>query len=445
MISNDELRSLVREDYVHRRVYIDPAIFELEMQRLFGRSWLYMGHESQVPHIGDFFSTYLGPEPAVMARHTDGKVYVLYNRCGHRGAQVVNEQSGNSKRFRCCYHGWVYHTNGDLANIPLRDGYPPEFDWKDPRHGMVRLPRVETYRGFVFAKLCDEGPSLLEYLGDARLAIDEVVDRSPDGEVELVGGFHRYHYQGNWKLQTENLADQFHAPFAHESSTTPDGFQWSRRPGERGTRIKILTDEGTPVVETRGQWSFDWGHNAGGALSTDGAQGGEVFDRYRATMEAKHGKDRARQILTHQRHSAFFYPNFDLHILAQSVRVIRPLAVDKTKVAIFPIKLKGAPDELFRSTVRLLNLSHSASSLGQSDDLEAFERCQRALHTRGADWLVFLRGAGSEEVSDPERGGINGPLYSEIAMRAQHRAWLTYMVDWHYGEGAPLLATTSSQ
>src|SRR5579884_3500724 len=244
MISDSELRELVREDCVHRRAYTDPEVFALEMERIFGRAWLYVGHESQVPNPGDFFCAWMGPEPVVLSRHTDGGVYVLYNRCGHRGAQVVNQQSGNNRRFRCCYHGWMYDTNGELAFVPLRSGYPEDFDWNDPQYGMVRAPSVASYRGFVFARHCKEGPPLSDYLGDARLAIDEVVDRSPEGEVILTGGFHRYHYQGNWKLQAENLADQFHAPFAHESSTTPDGFQWSRRPGERGTRIQILTADG---------------------------------------------------------------------------------------------------------------------------------------------------------------------------------------------------------
>ena len=429
-ISDDELRSLVQEDFVHRRVFTDTAIFELEMQRIFGRAWLYVGHESQVPNPGDFFCTSLANEPVVMARHTDGQVYVVYNRCGHRGAKVVNEECGNTKRFRCCYHGWTYHTNGDLAAIPLRSGYPAEFDIADPKYGMVRLPRIETYRGFVFVKHCEEGPSVLEWLGDARKGIDEVVDRAPEGEVELTGGVHKYYYDGNWKLQAENLADQFHAPFAHESSTTPDGYQWSRRPGDKGTRIKVLTSDGQPGMETKGQWAFPWGHNSSASLTTDGEQGGEVFDRYRAQLEAKHGKAKTREILTHKRHGAYFYPNFDIHVLAQAIRVIRPISVEKTEVILYPIKLKGAPEELFHDTVRLLNLSHSASSLGQTDDVESFERCQSAFAARGVDRLVYLRGEKSEELPNNERGGVRGPQYSEIGMRGQHKAWLKYMTAW---------------
>jgi phenylpropionate dioxygenase-like ring-hydroxylating dioxygenase large terminal subunit len=425
--SDERLRALVSEERVHRAVYIDREIFELEMERIFGRAWLYVAHESQIPNPGDFVTTHIGRQPIVVCRHTDGKVYALYNRCGHRGAVVQNEECGNVKRFRCLYHGWLYETNGDLAAVPLADGYGPEFDRTDPKNGMVRLAEVDSYRGFVFARQKAGGIGLLDWLGDAKDAIDEVVDRSPVGEVEVTGGCHRYIYHGNWKLQAENLADQYHAAFSHESSTTPDGYQFTRRPGEKGTRIKVLGADGQPGQEAKGQWAFPGGHNAGGALTTDGEQSGVVFDRYRQMMVEAYGAERAKEIIDHKRHSAYFYPNFDLHMLAQAVRVIRPIDVNLTEVVIYPVKLKGAPDEMFADTVRLLNISHSASSLGQTDDVEAFERSQRGLETQGNDWLIFLRGL-NQDVPDGERGGFRGPQYSENGMRFQHRAWLDYML-----------------
>ncbi|HZX26453.1 MAG TPA: SRPBCC family protein, partial [Telluria sp.] len=310
--------------------------------------------------------------------------------------------------------------------VALREGFPCEFDMNDPQRGMVRLASVDSYRGFVFARMTAEGPSLLEHLGDARLALDEVTDRAPLGQLEVPNAFHRYYYHGNWKHQAENLADQYHAPFSHESSVTPDGYQFSRRPGEKGTRIKMLNKDGTPGTEAKGQWFFPGGHNACGAQATDGDQGGAAFDRYRAEMERIHGLERAGEILTHKRHLAFFYPNFDLHVLAQAVRVIRPLRVDLTEVQIFPVKLKGAPEEMFHDTVRLLNLTHSCSSLAQTDDVEAFERVQAGLHTRGAPWIRIERGLG-QDVPDSERGGMRGPQFTEAAIRNQHLAWLQYM------------------
>jgi phenylpropionate dioxygenase-like ring-hydroxylating dioxygenase large terminal subunit len=431
-ITDGNLRALVREDRVHRSVYLDPAIFELEMERIFGRAWLLVGHDSQVPNIGDFHCTTLGRVPVIMSRGDDGEVHVLHNRCAHRGAKVVNTQCGNVKRFRCMYHSWSYHTDGRLASVPLQDGFPADFDLKDRSRGMVPLEQVAIYRGFVFAKMIAAGPTLLEHLGDARFAIDEVVDRSPIGEIEVTGGFHRYSFKGNWKHQIENLADQYHAPFSHESTVTPDGYQFSRRPGETGTRIKILNKDGTPGTEAKGQWWFPWGHNACGAQSTDGDQGGEVFDRYRAEMERTQGAERTKELLTHKRHLAFFYPNFDLHVLAQAIRIVRPIDVNLTEVQIYPIRLKGAPDAMFHDTVRLLNITHSCSSLSQTDDVEAFERIQIGLQSPGDEWIRIQRGLGLDVV-DPVRGGMMGPQYSEAGIRNQHRAWLRYMAEWTTG------------
>src|SRR6266851_540916 len=103
--TNEYLRTLVRDDRVHRSIYTDPQIFELEMEKIFSRVWIYVGHESQIPNPGDFYCTWVARQPVVMTRDLDGKVHVLFNRCGHRGARVLNEECGNARVFTCMYHG----------------------------------------------------------------------------------------------------------------------------------------------------------------------------------------------------------------------------------------------------------------------------------------------------------------------------------------------------
>ena len=170
--STAELRQLVREDRVHRNVYTDPAIFEIEMERIFARTWMYVGHDSQVPNPGDFYCTEIARQPVVMVRHTDGEIYVIYNRCGHRGTRVVNQESGNVKRFSCMYHGWTYETNGELAGVPLREDEDEDgFDFTDPHFSMMQVPRMDSHHGFVFASLSAEGPDFMSFLGPARHAI----------------------------------------------------------------------------------------------------------------------------------------------------------------------------------------------------------------------------------------------------------------------------------
>jgi phenylpropionate dioxygenase-like ring-hydroxylating dioxygenase large terminal subunit len=425
-LTPDKLRHLVREDRVHRDVYLDPAIFALEMERIHGRAWVYIGHESQVPHPGDYLTTAIGSQPVIMSRHGDGKVYVLHNRCGHRGAKVLNEEHGRAQQFRCLYHGWAYAPDGELLAVPLPDLYPEGYDLSDRRLGLAPVARMGIYRGFVFASLAANGPDLRTHLGRATDLIDEMVNRSPEGEVEVFGGRLRYEIRGNWKLQAENLADQYHVPFGHESTASRDGFQFQRRTGESGARARVFGDDGSPYLQESGTWAWSNGFNANGAMHFDGKQSGPVWETYRASMIRAYGANRAEAYMRTKHHNALLYPNLDLHMLGLLIRVIRPIAVDRTEVTIFPVRLKGAPPEMARDVIKLANITHSATSLIQTDDVESFERCQAGLHSQGSEWVDFVRGQGLD-ADDREWGGRYGPITSEIGMRNQHRAWLDYM------------------
>ena len=189
--TDEDIRALVEERRVHRSVYLDADLFELEMERIFGRSWVFVGHDSQVAKPGDFLCTRIGLQPVILVRHSDGTVRVLYNRCGHRGAEVVTEESGHATHFRCGYHGWTYETDGTLFAAPMPELYPDDFALDDRRFGMAELPRVASYRGFVFASLCPEGPDLATHLGNATLGIDELLARAPEGEVEFICRFNQ--------------------------------------------------------------------------------------------------------------------------------------------------------------------------------------------------------------------------------------------------------------
>ena len=157
-VLDNELSRLIAPGRVHRRLYTDPAIFELEMQRIFEAAWVYIGHESQVKNPGDYFATQMGRKPVVLVRDGDGKVRVIRNQCAHRGALVVATEKGNAPEFTCCYHGWTYHLDGRLKAVPLNHGYPQGFDPTDPKLAMLQVPRVKSYRGFVFASGNERGP-----------------------------------------------------------------------------------------------------------------------------------------------------------------------------------------------------------------------------------------------------------------------------------------------
>lgn len=417
--------SLVRDDRVHRRVFEDPAVFDAEMTRIFGRAFVYVGHESQVPRPGDFVTGWIARNPIILCRHQDGQIHVLHNRCGHRGALVCNVGGGNVRRFRCPYHGWSFHTNGELHAIPARNGYDTSYDLGAPEFGMMRVPRVASYRGFIFASLAAEGePFALPAM--MRKCIDTIIERAPDEAIELTGGVHRYEFRGNWKAQVENILDHYHPAFSHESTMGAGGRQFARRVGE---------DEGSPIFDDTGGISgwdkaeivaFPDGHGLQGPMpGADQVKGGALFERYRAALAARHAPERVEAILTNEwYHNAVFYPNMFIQLRALFVRVVRPIAVDHTEVSVYPIRLKGAPEEMFHRQIRFLNMTHAAASLIQTDDMEMFRRVQAGLMSEGAPWVVLGRGRGAERA---EGGGTRAPGTSELSMRAQYHAWKHFM------------------
>ena len=422
-MADTDFARLVGPERVHRSVYTDPTIFEFEMERVFKRAWLYVGHESQIPQPGDFMTLTLARQPVVLVRHRDGTPQVLFNRCGHRGALVCNEPCGNVSLFRCCYHGWTFKTNGEVHAIPLKGGYPANFDAADPKLGMVRLPRVASHRGFVFVSFAADGPDLATHMGPMLARIDDLADRSPVGQVIVASNAHKYRIQANWKEQIENLNDLYHPPFSHESTTNPQGRQFSRQGDEGGVQ---LSASGNPISfwDETGVWAADRGHSYCGRISNAGINdpaSRELFE----ILRARDGEARAMELMNPFWHNAIIYPNVNIQSMSQHVRIIVPLAVDLTEIHVYPILLKDAPLAYNQAVIRYLNITHAPASLIQTDDLEAFNRIQRGLATDGSDWVVLSRHFGGDVEEKP--GLWRGQGTSELPMRNQYRAWVGYM------------------
>lgn len=423
-----EISKLIEPGRVHRSVYTDPAIFDLEMERIFGRAWVYVGHASQVPNAGDYFTTRIGNQPVIMSRHSDGEIFVLYNRCAHRGAKVCNLECGNAKQFECLYHGWTYDTNGDLLGVSVPEGNAPQFDMRD--FGLARVPRVGEYRGFVFASCAADGMAFEDFLGPMKPNVDDLVDRSPDGELLVDAGVHRYMFRGNWKLQIENVLDSFHVPFSHASTVDKKGEQFSRREGD--DKGAAVVDKEKTAKAWRGRRSFVVGEAGHGWTSKtaldDAKRSSPVFDEYKATLAAKLGEARAQEILTPEFHNSLLYPNASIMGLNVHIRVIKPIAADLTEVNVYPVRFKGAPDAMNQRNIRLLNVTHSAASFVQTDDMESFTRTQSGLQSRATDWVDISRGMGAETES-PNRNAIEGSAMHELVVRQQYKAWLKYMCE----------------
>lgn len=429
-----DLASLVKPDRVHQSVYTDPAIFELEMERVFGRAWLFVGHESQVAKPGDFVTTRLGRQPVIMARGPDGAVRVLHNRCSHRGALVCTEPCGSAKHFRCGYHGWTFGTDGRLVSVPRNEGYPETFAAETEALGLAPVARSASYRGFVFASLATSGPSLTEFLGPLATSFDDMIDRAPDGEVEVAGGIFKHYYDGNWKLYTENVNDLMHPRYVHESSIETAARQRKDAPTDGAGEIAVrqMTQNGilTKIWDNVGVWVYPHGHSFMGDYHDDkrlmAASDDPVFREYRGALEARHGPERVRQILSVSRFNTIIYPNLSFMSQYRQLRVKHPIAPDRTEVHVYSFRLKGAPEAMFHDTIRFANAINSPASQILTDDLEIYRRITEGLRNQAPEWLHLGRGAG-RDVDDPKGGRHGDHGTSEIHIRNQFQAWLGYM------------------
>ncbi len=426
---------LVQAGRVHRSVYVDPAIFEAEMRLLFGRAWLYLCHESQVAKPGAYFTTNMGREPVIVARDASGTINVVFNRCTHRGAKLAMDESGTAKRFVCCYHGWAFDLDGRLADVPLPEGYGGASPTDDRTLDLVRVPRVSNYRGFIFASLAPDGPTLEDWLGPIATSFDDMVDRAPGGVLEVAGGVSRHAYDGNWKLVIENHNDTLHPRFVHASSVAAarDQSDDAHSDGAGEVQIKQMRQNGAPshVWEGLGIWSSDWGHSFMGDYHTDSRMGARseedpVEREYREALEGTHGPERTREILSVTRFNTCVYPNLSFMSRFRQLRVIHPIAVNRTVVVTYTFRMPRAPERMFRDSIAFANVVNGVGSLVLTDDLETYARVQDGLTSRGGDWVDVKRGIGGDAAE--ANGTLRGQTgTSEIHLRSQFGAWSRWM------------------
>src|SRR5581483_6269006 len=159
-MAEPDYSALIRPDRVHGSLYTDPRVFADELARIWYRTWVYVGHESEVAEPGDYVRKTLGLQDVIMTRGADGAVRLLLNRCAHRANLVCEAERGNSSSFRCPYHGWTYRNTGDLIGYPYNKGYGGKGKLDPVEMGMGRVARVGVYRGFVFGSFAEDGPTL---------------------------------------------------------------------------------------------------------------------------------------------------------------------------------------------------------------------------------------------------------------------------------------------
>jgi phenylpropionate dioxygenase-like ring-hydroxylating dioxygenase large terminal subunit len=426
-----KILALVQPDRVHRDLYLSEEVFRLEQQHFFANTWNYVGHTSQLPQPGDYLTVDIGARPLIVVRHGDGEqgIRVLMNRCSHKGSRVVSAPCGNTgKVFRCPYHAWTYRTDGSLLNFPVKEGYEgTALRECESGRGLVAVQNVRVHRGFIFARINHTGPDFEDYFGDSLTSIDNMADRSPEGELEIAGGCLRYAHPCNWKMFIENLNDTMHPMVVHESSAGTAVKMWLGQPADAPKPMAI--EQFAPFMsdydffDKMGVRVFDNGHSFSGVNFSIHSKYSGV-PGYEEAMVAAYGEQRAHDILGLVRHNTVYFPNLTIKGAIQTIRVVRPVAVDRTIIESWSFRLKGAPAQLLERTATYNRLINSPFSVVGHDDLHAYQGIQQGLMASGNDWVSLHRDFDPAEIG---QRSVTANGTSEISMRNQYRAWAKYM------------------
>lgn len=422
--SRTDYAALVREDRVHRTLYTDPAVFAEEMVKVFGgRSWVYLAHESQLPEPNSFLSVRMGLRPVIVTRDREGSLHAVFNRCSHRAATLCREESGVAKSFQCPYHGWTFRNTGELVGTPWPQGYGEDFDRAE--HGLHKVARVESYRGFVFGTLNESAPSVVDWLGPAAGWLDYWIDRAPQGEIVVRSAANRMGYRGNWKLAYDNAGDGYHPAFSHRSllemasrmGTSKDMAYFGVSPDEGLMRTYMLGN-GHSVIDQRPNYD-----GPGSFWANQRPQPGR--ERFEEKIRAEHGDDADRllDLAIGSQINLNIFPN--LLIIGNQVQVIEPLGVERTQLTWHATTVGGVPSEV--NTMRM-RTQEDFPSFGEPDDQANFEEVQRGLAAPEAEWVLMNRGLGVpgwQEVG-PD-GVVSSRATDELHMRRYYAAWQEMM------------------
>jgi len=203
---------------VSREIFVNDEIYREELERVFARSWLFVGHESQIPNPGDFFVSSMGEESVILCRDRAGQIHVFLNSCRHRGMKVCRYDEGSTAVFTCPYHGWSYSTDGRLVGVPyFREAYHSQLDRS--QWGLVEVAQSCNHKGSVWANWDATAPPFHEYLGEFATFLGLILDGRDgrEGQAEVLGGVQKWLIPCNWKFPAENFSGDSYHNISHRS------------------------------------------------------------------------------------------------------------------------------------------------------------------------------------------------------------------------------------
>jgi len=191
---------------------IDPAFFELERTRVFGRTWLYFGRAETMPNAGDFRVKKFAVSNAevLVSRGNDGVLRAFHNVCPHRGNQLVPGERGCAKLFSCGFHGWGFDTDGSLRFVPAQQQF---FDFDKRDHGLKPVA-IDEWEGFVFISFAKPPlQNARDYLGEMGAGLTGYPFHTMTQNFK-----YSLTYNANWKIALDAFQEFYHVSLVHSRS-----------------------------------------------------------------------------------------------------------------------------------------------------------------------------------------------------------------------------------
>jgi len=417
---------------VHRDLFRDEALFELEMEHVFEASWVFLCHESQVPDADDYLTTFIGRQPVVVLRNQAGELNAFLNVCPHRGTRLYTARTGNSSVQMCPYHAWCFDSAG--KNVKLKDEELGHYtqEYASENHDLIPIGRLESYQGFVFGALPGDVPELADYLGDTRFFIDTFAQQSEQG-MEILAGEVSYTYDANWKMQVENTMDIYHLTTVHATFAKIVAGRQERELAAAGTDKVKAVDLNSLSNVASGTYTFDHGHTV--FWGTDPGKENRALWASRDDLIAR-GVDQLTVEWMFRPRVINYFPNLQFVDSASlQLRVIRPLSAQKTEMTMFCLAPKGEPKEGRRRRLRQYEDFYNATGIATPDDVACYEDIGRGgLAAKSEEWIQgFARGmekvvAGPDELASeigiqPLQSCSGVRVQDETVFRGFYREW----------------------
>jgi p-cumate 2,3-dioxygenase alpha subunit len=376
---------------VHRKVFIDEAVLQLERDIIFDHCWLYLGHTSEVATPNHFVTRKVVGRPLILTRDGDGQLRAFFNTCAHRGAVVCREPQGRRRTFQCGYHGWVYDDRGHLIDMPGRESMAPA-SFEGAELNLREVPRLAEYCGFVFVSFDAQIVDLETYLGGAREILDLISNQGGQG-MEVIRGSHEYGLAANWKLVQENSADAYHTMTTHASYLD----YVNARDGKRTVDPKVAAGwardlgNGHAVIESEG--AMPWGRPYARWVPSWGEDAREEVEAIAREIAGRLGDQRGR-FLTDGDRNTLIFPNLVINdTLAVIVRTFFPTRPDYVEVTGWALAPRGESVSSRERRMRNFVEFFGPAGFATPDDVEMLALCQQGYaNTPSAEWNDISRG-----------------------------------------------------